>query len=207
VIELYAHPYSANSRKVHWALEEIGVPYSYELVDLMAGAHKKPEFVSRNPLGRVPVLHDDGFVLYESNAILLHLGRRHGRDVFAPADERDLALLHQWLFVQAFDFQPAMQRAYVAKLYASMGSPFDAAQHAKDLGELPRPFHVLEAHLDGRSYVVGDRFGLADIALAEPVGLADFVGFDLAPYPNVQRWFARLAERPAFRKTRPKEET
>jgi glutathione S-transferase len=66
---------------------------------------------------------------------------------------------------------------------------------------------VLESHLAGRSYVVGDRFGLADVALAEPVGLADYVGFDLAPYPSVRRWFARLAERPAFQKTRPKEES
>ena len=202
--KLHAHPYSGNSRKVHWALEEMGVPYTYELVDLMTGAHKRSEFTALNPHGRVPVLEDDGFVLYESNAILLYLASRYGKDSLLGSDPRELALIQQWLFVPAFDIQPYLQKAFVCKLYASLGQAFDADAHARALRELPPGLEVLDRHLAGKTYVVGERFSIADIAIAESIGVADFAGCDLAPYAQIRAWFARISERPAFQKTRPK---
>jgi glutathione S-transferase len=204
MIQLHAHPYSGNSRKVHWALEEMGADYTYQLVDLMSGAHKRPEFVALNPHGRVPVLEDDGFVLYESNAILLHVAACHGKGSYLGRNERERALIHQWLFVQAFDLQPYMQKAFVTKLYASFGQEFDADAHARALRELPPGLGVLDQHLAGKTYVVGEEFTIADIAIGELIGIADFAGCDLAPYSNIRAWFARISERPAFKKTRPK---
>lgn len=204
MMKLHAHPYSGNSRKVHWALEEIGVPYEYVTIDLLKGAHKQPTFTALNPHGRVPVLEDDGFFLYESNAILLYLASHYGKAQIGARDDREAALVNQWLFVQAFDLQPAMQKAFVLKLYASLGQPFDAEAHARALTEIPPGVCVLEAHLHDKRYVVGEHFTIADIAVAESIGLAEFAGFDLTPYPHVRAWFGGLAERPAFQKTRPK---
>lgn len=202
-MKLHAHPFSANSRKIHWALEELGATYEYLPVDLMAGAHKQPTFTALNPHGRVPVLDDDGFCLYESNAILQYLASRYGKDVFGARDDREAAVVSQWLFVQAFDLQPGMQKAFVIKLYASLGQPFDAEAYARAVAELPPGLAVLDAHLDGKRFVVGEHFTVADIAIAESVGVADFAGVDLTPYPHVRAWFGGLAERPAFKKTRP----
>jgi glutathione S-transferase len=203
MMKLYAHPFSANSRKVQWALEEMAAQYDYQLVDLMSGAHKAPQFTALNPHGRVPVLDDDGFVLYESNAILVHVADRHGKGALLGQSEQERALVHQWLFVQAFDLQPHMQKAFVSKLYASFGQPFDVEGHASALRELPAGLSVLDAHLAGRAYVVGDALTIADIAIAENIGVAEFAGCDLAPYASVRAWFARVSERPAFKKTRP----
>lgn len=204
MIRLHAHPYSGNARKVHWALEEMGVSYTYQLVDLMTGAHKRPEFTALNPHGRVPVLEDDGFVLYESNAILLYLAARYGKDSHLGSGPQELALIHQWLFVQAFDLQPYLQKAFVCKLYASLGQAFDADGHARALRELPPGLEVLDRHLMAKTYVVGERFSIADLAIAETIGVADFAGCDLGPHPHIRAWFARISERPAFQKTRPK---
>jgi glutathione S-transferase len=204
MIKLHAHPYSGNSRKVHWALEELSVPYTYQLVDLMTGAHKRAEFTALNPHGRVPVLEDDGFILYESNAILLHLASRYGKGSYLGSGPEELALIHQWLFVQAFDLQPYLQKAFVCKLYASLGQAFDADAHARALRELPPGLTVLDQHLAGKTHVVGDRFSIADIAIGEAIGVADFAGCDLGPYTHIRAWLGRIGERPAFQKTRPK---
>lgn len=204
MIQLHAHPYSGNSRKVHWALEELGAQYAYNLVDLMTGAHKRPEFTALNPHGRVPVLEEDGFVLYESNAILLHLASRHGNGSLLGNGPQELALIQQWLFVQAFDLQPHLQKAFVCKLYASLGQAFDADAHGSALRELPPGLTVLDQHLNGKAHVVGERFSIADIAIGEVIGIAEFAACDLAPYPHIRTWFARISERPAFKKTRAK---
>jgi glutathione S-transferase len=203
MIKLHANPYSGNSRKVHWALEELGLAYEYVMVDLMTGAHKEPAFTALNPHGRVPLLNDDGFWLYESNAILLYLTAHYGKDKLGGRDDREDALINQWLFVQAFDIQPALQKAFVIKLYASLGAPLDQEGFDRAVAEAPAGLRVLDAHLQGKQYVVGEHFSIADVSLAEPVGLCQFSGIDLTPYPAVTAWFGRLSERPAFQKTRP----
>jgi glutathione S-transferase len=204
LIKLYAHPYSANSRKVHWALEELGLEYDYVLVDLVKGAHKQPEFSEMNPNCRVPVVEDAELRLYESNAILLYLAARDRDDKLSPRSETEAALVNQWLFVQSFDLQPFMHSAFVAKFFASLGKPFDAEGHARALAKLPPALKVLDAHLAGKSFVVGGHFTVADIALAESIGQAEFAACNLTDYPHLRAWFDALAARPAFVKTRPK---
>lgn len=203
MIELHAYPHSANSRKIHWALEELGVPYQYVLVDLAKRAQKQPDFMALNPHGRVPVLVDGAFKLYESNAILIHLADRFREGELGGRDAQERALIHQWLFVQAFDLQPFMQEAWLSKYYAALGLPFDAERHARALAKLPPGLAVLEAHLAGKSHVVGNRLTIADIALAEPICQAELACCDLSAYPHILRWFEALSKRPAFERTRP----
>jgi glutathione S-transferase len=203
MITLYASPHSPNSRKVHWALEEMGVPYTYKNVDLMKREQKQPDFLKLNPNGRVPVIDDDGFILYESNAILWYLADKHGHGVIVPDDVSERALIDQWMWWQASDFGPGIGRPWLMKLRERFGQALDAARHKEHLETATAPIALLENHLASHSYVVADRFSIADIALAESYGLADAAGISRAELPHLNAWHARLAERPAFIKTRP----
>jgi glutathione S-transferase len=200
-IELYGHPYSHNTRKVHWALEEIGAPYEYETVDLMSGAQKEPEFLRLNPNGRVPVVRDGDLVLFESNAILWYLADQHDR--LLPKDPAGRALTVQWLAWQASDLAARCLEPWLMKFYATLGQPFDEQKHAEAVEAAQAPLKVLDGHLAGKKAMVGDALGVADVSVAESVGLCDFAGIDLTPYANVRAWFEPLTEREAYQKTRP----
>jgi glutathione S-transferase len=203
MITLYGNPYSPNTRKVHWALEEMGTPYTYRLVDLAKREQKSHEYMQLNPNGRVPTLDDDGFILWESNAILWYVADKLGRGVIVPEDVRERALIDQWSWWQYSDFSPAVARPWLMKFWARRGVPLDAARHAELVEAVQRPLALLDAHLADRTYVVGDRFSIADIALGEWTACCAEAEIDTTHAPHVNAWLARLAERPAFRKTRP----
>lgn len=203
MVKLYGHPYSPNSRKVHFAIEECGVTYEYHTVDLTAGAQKQPDFLALNPNGRVPVIDDDGFLLWESNAILWYVADTYGQGKLVPADPKKRALIDQWMWWQYSDLGPACGRPWIMKFYARFGRPLDADQHAKLCEDARTPLALLDASLAGRRWLLGDTFSIADISLSEHAGLCGEAGISLEPYANVRGWLGRVAERPAFQKTRP----
>jgi hypothetical protein len=94
---LHGDPVSGNTRKVRWALEELSVPYELRTVALAKGEHKRPEYLALNLNGKVPTIEDDGFVLWESDAILWYLAESPGRGALLPPGEKDRALVHQWM--------------------------------------------------------------------------------------------------------------
>jgi glutathione S-transferase len=208
MITLHANPYSPNSRKVHFALEEMGAPYVYKTVNLPKREQKQPEFLRLNPNGRVPVIvdgeGDNGLVLYESNAILWYLADKFGRGRLVPEDVAERALIDQWMWWQASDLGPATGRPWTMKFYTRFGAPFDEDKHRHLVQAAASPLLLLDQHLHGRKYMVADRFTIADIALSEFFGLCAEAGIPLADVPHVNAWFARIAERPAFQKTRPR---
>jgi glutathione S-transferase len=203
MLTLYAHPHSPNSRKVHWALEELGVPYTYQTVDLLKREQKDPGFMRLNPNGRVPVLDDDGFILWESNAILWYVADKFGRGVIVPEDVRERSHIDQWMWWQASDFGPATGRPWLMMFYARFGASLDEKRHRELCESALGPMRLLDAHLSGRQFVVGDRFSIADIALTESFGLCEEAGISRADLPHLNAWHARIAKRPAFVKTRP----
>jgi len=208
MITLHGHPYSPNSRKVHWALEEMGAPYVYKTVNLATREQKSPEFLRLNPNGRVPVVvdgeGDNGFVLYESNAILWYLADKYDHGHIVPEDLAERALIDQWMWWQASDLAPATGRPWIMKFYHTrFGAPFDGDKHQHMVQAAASPLLLLDQHLATRKFVVGERFTIADIALSEFFGLCSEAGIPLGEVPHVSAWFARLAERPGFRKTRP----
>lgn len=200
-ILLYGHPFSHNSRKVQWALEELGTPYELRVVDLMTGQHKQPDFLRMNPNGRVPVIHDGDLVLYESNAILWYVADSAGG--LLPEDAAGRALALQWLAWQAADLASACMQPWLMKFYAGFGQPLDEAKHRELVESAKAPLGVLDAHLKGRTAVVGPSLSVADIAIAESIGLCDYAGIDLKPYAAIRAWYEPLTRRAAFEKTRP----
>jgi glutathione S-transferase len=204
VITLYAHPYSNNARKVHWALEELGIEYDYKTVDLTKGEHKRPDFLCINPLGRVPAICDGEVTMFESNAILCYLEERYGKGKLLPTTPAPRAEVYEWLWWQASDLARPMAEPFLHKFFSSLGmTPFDDAKHRALVAATDVALSALEARMKGREYVAAGQFTVADIAIAESIGLAEAGGVPLGGRPYIKSWFERLRERPAFAKTRP----
>ena len=186
---------SGNGYKVRLLLAQLGVPYDWTNLDLDAGESRTPQFLKRNPNGRIPTLElDDGTNLAESNAILFYLAEG---SAFLPADRLGRAQVLQWLFFEQYSHEPfvATPRYIVKHL------PPGHARYAELPDRLAKgraAFAVMEQHLATRRFFVAERYGIADIALYAYTHVADEGGHDLAPYPIVRAWLDRVAAQPRY---------
>jgi glutathione S-transferase len=186
---------SGNCYKPVLLLALLGRSCRWVSVDILKGESRTPEFLACNPNGRVPVLGlGDGRYLAESNAMLWYLadGSR-----WLPEDAFERALVLQWMFFEQYSHEPfiATPRYWIHIL----GRP-DA--HRDEISKR-RPaglaaLGVLEQQLEQHDFLVADRFTIADIALYAYTHVADEGGYDLAPYPAIRRWLARVAAQPGF---------
>ncbi|MCJ2058887.1 glutathione S-transferase family protein [Methylobacterium sp. J-048] len=190
--KLWGRLTSVNVQKAVWALDEAGL--AYERIEA-GGAHgvvDDPAYRARNPNGLVPTLEEDGFVLWESNAILRYVAAT-APALALPVDPRVRGHLEQWLDWQSTTFTPAMREAFW-QLYRSSNP--DQAVIAASLKRTEAFAAILEAHLSDRDYVVGQSFGIADIAL----GCAAHRWLNLPAQrverPALRRWYERIAARP-----------
>ena len=195
MITAYGFSTSGNCHKVRLMLEQLGRPYRWVEVDSSAGETRTPAFLARNPNGRVPIIErEDGQVLTESNAILCWLA---DGTPFLPADAWQRAQALSWMFFEQYSHEP-----YIAVARFIRGwTPLDSPRRA----ELPRlrerghqALAVMERHLAGRPWFSGDAYGVADIALHAYTDVAADGGFDLAPYPAIRAWLARVRATPRF---------
>ncbi len=204
MIKLYGHPFSLNARKAHWALEELGLPYEYQVVHLPKGEHKKAEFLALNPAGRIPVLTDGDTKVSESNAIVLYLAEEYGHGKLVPDDRKARGLLLQWMFWQVSDGSTTLSRPWYLRVVAPMMTqqPVDETAVAQAITNAAAPLRFLDSALGQSDYLTGGNFSAADICVAEAVLLAQTGGVDTASYANVSRWVDLVSKRPACEKTR-----
>lgn len=191
--KLWGRANSGNVQKAMWALDELGLPY--ERVDA-GGAHgvvDDPAYRALNPNGLVPVLEEEGFALWESNAILRYLAASHGGPLALPEDVRERARVDQWLDWQTTSFMPAMRDAFWQTFRAK--EP-DASLIAASVAKTERCAAVLDRHLDGRSFMVGDRFGIADIAVGCAAHRWMSLPIEKTERPNLTRWLSVISKRP-----------
>jgi glutathione S-transferase len=186
---------SGNGYKVRLLLAQLGLRYDWTDLDLDAGETRTPEFLKRNPNGRIPTLAlDDGTNLAESNAILWYLAEG---TPFVPADRLGRAQTLQWMFFEQYSHEP-----YVATpRYIVRHLPADHPRRAELPDRLARgraAFAVMEGHLASRQFFVAERYTIADIALYAYTHVAPDGGHDLAPYPYVNAWLARVAAQPGY---------
>lgn len=200
MLTLHGFPDSAPTRKVLWAIHELGLEHRFILVDLLAGEHLEPEFLKVNPNARVPAIEDDGFALWESNAILEYLAEKHR--ALMPADFRDRARVRQWLSWQGAHLFMPLESAFLCKFLPALGVPYDTAKWPQYVAEAEPLLKVLDAQLAKQSYLVGEAFTIADIAVGLTASLCKPAGIDTTPYPSMMRWIEVLAERPAFQRCR-----
>lgn len=190
MLELYTAA-TPNGWKASVTLEELGLPYRVHKVDLGAGEQKQPEFLSLNPNGRIPVLVDAGFPIFESGAIMLYLAEKSG--ALMPADPQGRSRVLQWLMFQMSGVGPMMGQANV--FYRAMEEKLQPAIDRYQ-NETRRLFTVLDTQLNQQEWLADD-FSIADIANWCWVRLHFWSGVPLEGLDNLQRWKLAMDARPA----------
>jgi glutathione S-transferase len=193
---LYSMQRSGNSYKVRLALAQLGIPYRLEEIDILQGESHTPEFLAMNPNGQVPLLEvAPGRYLAESNAILWYLA---GGTPLAPGDRIERAEALQWMFFEQHSLEPNIGAAYFWLALIRGGR--ELQQHAIEewMEEGYRSLRVMENHLKRHRYFAAGRYTVADIALFAYTHLAHKCDFDLASFPAVRAWLARVADEPGF---------
>ncbi|MEX1167391.1 MAG: glutathione binding-like protein [Hydrogenophaga sp.] len=193
MISLYTAA-TPNGHKVSIALEELGLPYRLEVLDLASGAQKQPAFLAICPNGRIPAIVDheaDDFAVFESGACLIYLAEKTGR--LLPADAKGRSLVMQWLMFQMGGIGPMMGQANVFFRYfpEKIPSVIDRYQ-----GESKRLFRVLDARLKDHEFLAGD-YSIADIANWAWVRTHRWSGVDIDDLPHLKRWRDAIRARPA----------
>ena len=186
-ITLFHHPYS-RAATVVWMLEEVGVPYALAWVDLMAGAHKAPDMLARNPMGKLPVLEDDGVIVTETAAIGLYLADRYAAGRLAPAlDDPARGTYLRWSLFAPSVVEPGS----MAKMAKWEFKPGQAGW-----GDHDSMLAAMEAAIGDREHLLGDQFTIADVIFGGTVRY--MLRFNmLEPRPRFVAYAERLGARPA----------
>lgn len=191
MIDLYTAA-TPNGYKVTLFLEEAGLAYTPHFIDMGAGEQKTPDFLAMNPNGRIPVIVEDGFAVFESGAILLYLAEKSGR--FLPADPQGRSRVVQWLMWQMGGLGPMMGQLNVFKRYFPETILAAIERYER---EVLRLFDVLEARLVGREWLAMDDYTIADMACWPWVAAHAWPGLTLDKRPALSAWHDRIRERPA----------
>ena len=183
------------SIRARWALQELGVSFEAVTVNLVAGEHRDPEFLAINPAGKLPVLVDGEMVLTESVAIVLYLAEKYPDRGLIPADLRQRAQVYRWLLFTATELEQPLWR--IAR------HTFVYPEHQRLPGDVPiarQEFTamaaVLEEHMQGRRFVVGDSLTVADLVLAYTLDWANETQL-LDGLPQLQSYMKRMYQRPS----------
>jgi len=187
---------SLNVQKVVWAAEELGLGYERRDAGGPYGVVETPDYLAMNPMGQVPVIEDEGFVLWESNAILRYLAGKHDPGGLWPADARTRADADRWMDWQSTEFYPALAPAF-ANLVRTPPESRDQGAIERSLERGERMAAILDAQLASRAYLAGETFTMGDI----PAGCAAHRWLNLPaarqPRPHLQRWYEAIVRRPA----------
>ena len=189
---------SVNVQKAMLCVEELGLTYERIDAGLSFGIVDTPAYRAKNPNGLVPVIEDDGFVLWESNAIVRYLAAKHAAGSMWPADPRARADADRWMDWQTTALQPAMVQAFyhLVRLPPEKRDP-SAVAPSRERGEAC--VEILEAALAGKEFVTGDVLTIADIALAPAIHRWLNMPMERVKRTNVERWYGEIMRRPAAR--------
>ena len=198
MIDLYFFP-SPNVLKVLIFLEESGLDYTLKPVNIASGEQFDPAFLAISPNNKVPAIRDHipgepALDLFESGAILEYLADKCGR--FLPPPGRERLLVKQWLYWQVGGLGPMAGQANHFRAFAPERVPYGIARYTDEVNRL---YGVLDKQLQGLDFVAGD-YSIADMAIWPWVVPYERQGQDLEDFPNIARWFARVAQRPAVRR-------
>ena len=192
MLTLYDFLPSGNGYKVRLLLTQLGIPYELVQLDVFKKETRTPEFLARNPNGRIPCVRlEDGTHLWESNAILSYFAEG---TPFLPPGKLERAQVLQWMFFEQYSHEPYI--AVVRAWYHFGLLEENRAQLADKVKGGYAALGVMESHLAKRTWFVGERYSIADIALYAYTHVAEEGKFDLGPYPAVRAWLERVHKQP-----------
>lgn len=198
MLKIWGRRNSINVQKVLWCCGELDLPYERIDAGLQFGVNDTPEYKAKNPNGLVPTIEEDGFVLWESHAIVRYLARRDGMGTLWPADARVAADADRWMEWYSTTLWPAMRPVFW-NLVRTAPDKRNAAEVTANHRKLVDYFGIVNGELAHKQYLAGSAFSMGDI----PMGVAAFRWYNLPlerpVLPHLDRWYARIGERPAFR--------
>lgn len=191
-ITLYRFARSGHSHRAELFLSLLGLPVTPVDVDLAGGEQKRPPFLALNPFGQVPVIQDGDVVVADANAILVYLAKRYGAPEWLPQDAAGAAQVERWLSAAA---GPLAFGACAARLITVFGADFRPAEVIARAHWL---LGLMEATLNQHPWLAGPNLTIADIAHYSYIAHAPEGNVDLAAYPTVRAWLARIEALPGF---------
>jgi glutathione S-transferase len=199
-IKLHYHPLSTYSRRVLIGFAEKQIPHELVVVDMAARRHREQPYLMLNPYGRVPTLEEDGFVLFESTAILNYLEATRPSPPLVPTDARGRALIDMHVKLCDLQFTRHAGTIVFPKRFLPK-ERWNNAAIAEAKAEIEKHFAILDKHLTGKTYLVAEQFSLADVCYAPFLEFLPLM--EITPPKAVAAWSERLLERPSALATRP----
>jgi glutathione S-transferase len=198
MLDIWGRKNSSNVIPVMWAVGELGLEHQRHNVGGSFGGDDNEAYRALNPNGLIPTISDHGFVLWESMAITRYLCRQYGMGALCPEDPRQAALAEQWMEWYKSSITPGLM-----PIFFNLVRTAESARNTMLIEQCTTAtisyLQTLENHLQGRPYILGDDFSMADI----PLGAMMYKFFNLAierpSLPNIEAWYAGLCERPAYR--------
>ena len=198
MLKIWGRINSVNVKKALWAIEELKLPYERIDAGMAFGVNKTPEYLKMNPMGLVPVIDDDGFILWESHAIARYLAAKHGAGSLCPSDLQVRADADRWMD-WASTFAAGLRNAFWG-LIRTPADKRDAKAIDEALKRSEELARIFDGAMAGKDYVAGKAFTMGDI----PVGCHMQIWLNLPvsrpKLPHLEAWYARLQQRPAFKK-------
>jgi len=198
MLKIWGRKNSINVQKVLWCCAELGLPFDRVDAGMQFGVNDTAEYRAMNPNGLVPTIDDNGFVLWESHAIVRYLARRHGMGTLWPSDSKAAADADRWMEWYSTTLWPAMRPVFwnLVRMAPEKRNMAEVAENHKKLTDY---FGIADRELGRKTYMAGSAFSMGDI----PLGVAAFRWYNLPverpAHANLDRWYQRLCERPAFR--------
>jgi len=197
MLKIWGRKNSINVQKVLWCCGELALEFERIDAGLQFGVNNTPEYRALNPNGLVPTINDDGFILWESNAIVRYLARSHGAGNLWPADAQRAADADRWMEWHSTTLWPALRPVFHG-LVRTPPEKRNLAEIEENRLKLASLLGIADARLADRDYIAGSTFTVGDI----PLGVAAFRWFTLpivrVNLPHLERWYTRICERPAF---------
>jgi len=197
MIKIYGSAKSSAGR-CFWCLEEIGIDYEVQGVNFREKEHKSANYLKLNPNGKVPVMTDGDFAIWESMAINLYLAESYKPELLGK-NLKEKALIQQWSVWAIAEVQPPLIEAFIQLVFVpEERRSMEVIEKAK--AKMPAMLGVLNDALTQTGYLVGNEFTLADLNVASVVTITEAVGIELTEYKNILAWLKGISDRPAFQR-------
>ncbi|MBI1859056.1 MAG: glutathione S-transferase family protein [Candidatus Melainabacteria bacterium] len=199
---LYDHIESQNGYKVRLALSNLKIAYEFRQMDMMGGEHKKDWFLKLNPHGKIPTIQDGDVSVWESNAILLYLGRRFAPNNLIPQDVTKLGIMLEWIFFETSMLQTSLQPLRFISIFIPKEKQ-DQAEVIKLKEKSMKALKTLDEYLSKHKFLADD-YSMADIACYGQIFPAPEFGLDMSQFKNIKEWQKRVESQPGYIEMRAK---
>jgi glutathione S-transferase len=199
MLKVWGRRNSINVQKVLWAVGELGLAHEHIDAGGPFGGLDTEEFAELNPNRRVPVIDDDGTVVWESHAIVRYLAAKYGAGTLWPEDPGARAQSDMWTDWTAADLQPAFIGGVFWNFYRTPEAQRNWPAIRQGIARSAILFRLLDRHLEGRHFVAGDQLTFGDIPAGSQLYRYFELEIDRPALPSVEAWYERLRERPAYR--------